>query len=370
MDGAFGSLLVVAIIIGIVVMFIQRSNRQQREGRSGRSSTGSYRKPSAGRPAASSSQPPAALGVPQGHPARQAAERLEYALTADFEARVKDRVLKNEPGMGERDWQWRWFELKRYFLMCGVLRNVPMYSAKVDDVWHEMLMFTWEYEQFCKNFCSSFIHHAPHAPGAKADPADRAWFDWVYGELFTILPASAKLWGAFYRTPLARERIEELELALEQELFARRFNTKAAEAYPDLNSTAAYLIERGRRLASDARNGAEKGTSYEDPYRNNGMLNDPMIMTGVLSGALFFSSMGSADDFDRQMEEAQTEAQRQVNGGSGGSASGCGSYGDSDSDHDSGGNDGSSCSGSGDSGGGGSSCSSGGGGGCGGGCSS
>ncbi|UVI29956.1 hypothetical protein [Paenibacillus spongiae] len=360
----------VIVVIGLIVRSTRRPNRQRTERGNSRSLTSSIGRPSATR------QPPAALGVPEGHPARQAAQRLDYALTADFEARVKDRMLRKEPRMSENDWQWRWFELKRYFLMCGVLRNVPMYSAKVDDVWHEMLMFTWEYEQFCKSFSGTFIHHAPHAPGAKPDSAERAWFDWVYGELFAVFPASAQLWGAFYRTPLSRERIEELELAQADELRARRFNGQSAEAYPDLDGTVDYLVKRGRQLAQEARSGVGTAGIHEDRYRDRNMASDSMMATGVLSGALFFSSMGPADEFDRHMDEAQTEVQRQANGGSGGGASGCGGYGDGDRDHGSNGNDGSSCGGSGGSDGGGSSGSSGGdsGGGCssgcGGGCSS
>lgn len=188
--------------------------------------------------------PPECLGVPAGHPARPAAERLEAALTTDFEARVKDRVLRHAPNLRDIEWQWRWFELKRYFLMCGVLRGVPMYSDRVDEVWHEMLMFTREYEEFCKKFCGQLIHHAPHAPDSKPNPGERALFDWVYGELFLPASGSAGLWGAFYRTPMPRGLMLELETHGAEELRNARFNARSAGVFPDLNATVDYLIER------------------------------------------------------------------------------------------------------------------------------
>ena len=38
-------------------------------------------------------------------------------------------------------------------------------SMKVDDAWHEMLMFTEFYQEFCA-FIGQFIHHKPTPPGS------------------------------------------------------------------------------------------------------------------------------------------------------------------------------------------------------------
>lgn len=311
-------------------------------------------------------KPPECLGVPEGHPARPAAERLEAALTADFEERVKDRILRKTPSMRDGEWQWQWFELKRYFLMCGILKGVPMYSTRVDDVWHEMLMFTREYEQFCKQFCGGLIHHAPHAPGGKAEPGERAWFDWIYGELFLPAPASGQLWGAFYRTPMPHELMRELELGSEETLRSMRFNERAAEQFPDIDATIRYLIERGRMLAAST--GREQSYQDRDDWTSVGM------STGLLSGMYFASSWGPVSDFDRQMDAVQSDEERQANNGDGGAGYVCSSNdsgGSGDGGGDSGGSNcssdsncssnsncssGSSCSSGSDSGGGGSSC--------------
>ncbi|QYR22048.1 hypothetical protein KZ483_03190 [Paenibacillus sp. sptzw28] len=339
-----------AIIIGFMLIIMQAGRRSF--GSSSTRSRTSYQKMLA-------RKPPEALGVPLGHPARSAAERVEAALTADFEARIKDRVFKNKPGLREDQWQWTWFELKRYFLMCAVLRGVPMYSEKVDDVWHEMLMFTREYEEFCRQLCGGFIHHAPHAAGVKPDSGERAWFDWVYGELFARTPDSDRTWGAFYRTPMPGLRMEELERMEREELRRLYFNGKAAEAFTDLNDTIDYLINRGKMLALGARSGKHDealGSGYRSQW------NDPAFMTGALSGALFYSSMLPTDQFHNQMDDAQTKERHESN-------SSCGSSFVCSSDNNGSGNDGggSSCGGNTGDGGGGSSCGGGGGGSCGGG---
>ncbi|SEN59917.1 hypothetical protein [Paenibacillus sp. OV219] len=350
-----------AIVIVVIILFFLFKVISSSVGQGNANTTRAVR----GRPMSAARmpmrKPPEYLGVPVGHPARTAAERLEATLTADFEARVKDRVLRNTPSLRDGEWQWQWFELKRYFLMCGVLRGVPMYSARVDDVWHEMLMFTREYEQFCKQFCGALIHHAPHTPGGKPDPGERAWFDWIYGELFLPAPASGQLWGPFYRTPMSHELMRELEQESDEVLRSRRFNERAAEQFPDMDATIRYIIERGRMLTASS--GQEQSYRDRDDWTGMGM------STGLLSGMFFASSLGPIDDFHNQMNDAQSDEEREANGDSSGSSYVC-SSGDSDDNSgdggDSGGSNcssdsGSNCSSSdsgsgGDSGGGGSSC--------------
>ncbi|MBD2868334.1 glycine-rich domain-containing protein [Paenibacillus arenilitoris] len=312
---------------------------------------------------------PASLGVPSGHPARPAAERLESALGPDIESRVKDRVLREHPNVSEREWNWTWFELKRYFLMCGVLRGVPMYSGQADAAWHEFLMFTREYEQFCTRFCGEMIHHAPHAPGAQPHPDERAWFDWVYAELFAQAPASGRLWGAFFRTRLSPQKLEELESLGREALRSQWFNVKAAAKYSDLSDTADYLIDRAKKQLAAAHRGDKDFGGTRRPVDGGGY--DPALGTaGLLSGVLIFHSIASPDDFARQMDQEQNEEERKANG-SGDSTYVCSASSDDGRDnaggHDGGGSGGDSSGGGDGGGGGGSSCGSscGGGGGCG-----
>ncbi|MBB3110587.1 hypothetical protein FHS18_002654 [Paenibacillus phyllosphaerae] len=363
------TVIIVLLIVVFSLLVIARSaggssRKQTNVGGGGRPGNGSSRQKSV---PLFRGTPPEALGIPAEHPARKAAERLEAALSGDFEARVKDRVMKPALGIREEEWQWRWFELKRYFLMCGLLRSVPMYSEKVDDVWHEMLMFTREYEQFCKTFCGRLIHHAPHAPGAQPEQGERAWFDWVYGELFPLAWSSERLWGRFYKTRLPRQRIEEFELWDRNELLRQRFNTEAIEAHPDLAQAADYLLDRGSKLAVYARE--NKGRPYK--RRDNTWDSDTVLMTGAMSGVFFASSLEPEHIFEQEMNQAREEGRQRDDSGSSGSYYAC-------SSGDNGSNDGSRCGGGsdsggssgGDSGGGGSSCSSGGGSSCGSGCGS
>ncbi|MFF2481278.1 hypothetical protein [Paenibacillus sp. NPDC058071] len=337
------TILVVFVAIAIIVIAISVA-AGRRTGQSGRfqSSRGW-----------SQDAPPQALGVPEGHPARSAAERLEASFGYELENKVKQRLLSERPHMTDAEWNWTWFELKRFFLMCGILKGVPMYSRQADAVWHELLLFTREYEQSCIRFCGDQIHHAPHGQDESPEPGERAWFDWVYGELFVQTPASGRIWGAFYRTRMDGARLERLTTGDADQLRTDLFNRKAAEQFADLRDVADYLIGRAKsQLSPKAGNAA-----YQEPGADRWGYDPAIGMTGVLTAALLTNSFMSQDQFDNAMDGIQTEEQREANG-SGYPVSVCGGTSDHSSHDGGGGHD----SGSGSDGGG-SSC----GGGCGGG---
>ncbi|TDF93269.1 hypothetical protein [Paenibacillus piri] len=273
---------------------------------------------------------PAMLGIQPHLPLQAAVARLEQSLPESFLQRLKERVLGRYPQMSDAEYEWKLLELKRYFLMTAILKDVPMFSQQVDDLWHEMLMFTREYSQFGEAFVGAPIHHAPHTEG-QPDPGGRAWFDWTYAQLFVHTPYSGRIWRPFFRHPLDPALLDELKLNSEEELLAAMFNRRSAERYPEIRETALLLIrtakdqaaEAGRTAAYTAERPAFGADSYM-PY---------------LAGALMFYSMTQFTDFSSHMEPlfAEEEAQRRMqdaaaglNGSASSCGSGCSSWGDDD----------------------------------------
>lgn len=97
------TILIIVVLVIVVLSALSKSNSSNSKAKSG----GRGRE-YAGRTNAFTPWPnaelPTALGVPYGHPARTAAERLESALGIDFESRVKDRVLKEFPKISDKEW--------------------------------------------------------------------------------------------------------------------------------------------------------------------------------------------------------------------------------------------------------------------------
>jgi hypothetical protein len=71
--------------------------------------------------------------------------------------------------------------LRDYFQLCRMAgrRMVAMPSQVVDDAWHEFILFTRQYERFCRRGFGRFLHHTPaeamRSPTDATEGIQRAW---------------------------------------------------------------------------------------------------------------------------------------------------------------------------------------------------
>lgn len=83
-------------------------------------------------------------------------------------------------------------ELKRYLVLTREHAHpLPMYSAVVDAAWHQFVLFTHEYEEYCERHLGQFVHHVPEgAPADEHAPPSMTWaqFVAVYERSFGPLP--------------------------------------------------------------------------------------------------------------------------------------------------------------------------------------
>ncbi|WP_437736860.1 glycine-rich domain-containing protein [Sorangium sp. So ce1335] len=89
-----------------------------------------------------------------------------FAYRAPF---VIDKLLMNKTVATEREAEALFRELARYLWLVESdrTRAYPMFSLRVDEAWHQFVLFTIEYADFCERFFGRFLHHAPgNAPAA------------------------------------------------------------------------------------------------------------------------------------------------------------------------------------------------------------
>jgi hypothetical protein len=85
-------------------------------------------------------------------------------------------------------------ELKKYLLLADAHRQpMPMMSALVDAAWHQFILYSAEYEQFCNSMFGRAQHHEPRSPGNRSAPASAeqpqlSTFVDAYREHFGPLP--------------------------------------------------------------------------------------------------------------------------------------------------------------------------------------
>ncbi|WP_071394567.1 glycine-rich domain-containing protein [Bacillus tuaregi] len=149
-------------------------------------------------------------------------QELEQSMSDSYRVAFKNRLLKNHPEWTDYEYEWVFFELKRFFLINYFLKSVPMFSTQVDEIWHEMLMFTKDYEAFSKKLYQKLLHHIPNTE-ENLMSNERGFFDWVYLTLFDSTPNSRVIWGGFLQQPINRMALDDFRKLSEVDILAKYF---------------------------------------------------------------------------------------------------------------------------------------------------
>jgi hypothetical protein len=89
--------------------------------------------------------------------------RAEFIRTYTWPRGLLERLEKHHPGMERKDSALVSRGLRQFFiayLMSGK-RFVSMPSQVADDLWHEFILYTREYDGFCRRAFGTFLHHTP-----------------------------------------------------------------------------------------------------------------------------------------------------------------------------------------------------------------
>lgn len=52
-------------------------------------------------------------------------------------------------------------DMKKYLYLCATSNEKLAPTPKIDAAWHEFLMFTRDYRDFCQKNLGAFVHHTP-----------------------------------------------------------------------------------------------------------------------------------------------------------------------------------------------------------------
>ncbi|WP_394239531.1 hypothetical protein [Niallia oryzisoli] len=210
---------------------------------------------------------------------KKLSDHLEQSLSKGYMENVENRVMKDTK-LKENEYHWRLQDLKRYFILTSLLKEVPMFSEKVDDLWHEMLMFTREYDDFSKKYLGTALHHRPNVKETP-DPDLRGFFDWVYSELFFIRKENIYLYKGFFKYPVPPSVIEEFINLPENELINLYFKS-------DIQSmpTLLALISSMKQSANSIKD-YEKRVIQEKLRKSKTQQNYNMMLVPFLSVSYF-----------------------------------------------------------------------------------
>ena len=120
------------------------------------------------------------LALALGHRARQA-RRAAFIDRYTYPPGLRHRLRSRYPQLSDAQVETvmlaltRWFELAR---RAGG-RPLSMPSQAVDAAWHEFILFTRNYRDYCRRALGRFLHHTPaeamRAPTDAQEGIRRAW---------------------------------------------------------------------------------------------------------------------------------------------------------------------------------------------------
>ncbi|ATP41924.1 hypothetical protein CSE16_18900 [Solibacillus sp. R5-41] len=245
---------------------------------------------------------------------KKLSENLEQALKKNYMGTVEDRVReRNRNRLKENEYEWRLLDLKRYFILTFLLKESPMFSKKVDELWHQMLMFTREYEDFSKKYLGTLLHHSPNV-NVEPDPDLRGFFDWVYAELFFIRNENIHLYKGFFKYPVNPNVIDEFRNLSVDELIDIYFKRNTKYMPPLL-----ALISSMKKSANRVKN-YEKKLIHEMMRKRKKQQNYNAMLVPFLSVSFFHY-----DEFSSYMKLSNNGSSSCSSCGSGSSCNSCSS---------------------------------------------
>ena len=107
-------------------------------------------------------------------PLREPPTTLDTAAALDYDGSfVVDKLCKDRIVDTPEEGQALFDEVKRFLVLVQFDRSVSweMYSTRVDEAWHQFILFTSEYMAFCHRFFGRYMPHSPHRPTEKSASA-------------------------------------------------------------------------------------------------------------------------------------------------------------------------------------------------------
>lgn len=93
----------------------------------------------------------------------QLLSRAEFIRSYTFPRGLFDKLRARRPELDQKQMQLVARALRQFFLahLMSGRKFVSMSSQVTDDLWHEFILYTRNYEEFCRRAFGRFMHHTP-----------------------------------------------------------------------------------------------------------------------------------------------------------------------------------------------------------------
>ena len=121
--------------------------------------------------------------------------RAEFIRTYKLPQGLLTKLMERHPHLTIKDCALVSRGLRQFFIayLMSERKFVGMPSVVADDLWHEFILYTREYQRFCRRAFGSFFHHTPAAMFSRHDGTNeglrRTW--WYCCKYENINPENA-----------------------------------------------------------------------------------------------------------------------------------------------------------------------------------
>ncbi|MBC9252791.1 hypothetical protein A9179_21205 [Pseudomonas alcaligenes] len=108
-------------------------------------------------------------------------QRARFIATFGFPQRLRSKLSERYPHLSAEQVSQVLHGLREYFQLCRLAKRqlVAMPSQAVDVAWHEFILYTRQYQGFCRRALGRFLHHTPNdampSQRAASEGIRRAW---------------------------------------------------------------------------------------------------------------------------------------------------------------------------------------------------
>ncbi|TAK94555.1 hypothetical protein EPO05_06195 [Patescibacteria group bacterium] len=85
--------------------------------------------------------------------------RLEFVMDYQFDPLIHRMIDKY--GWEELETRECFEDMKRYLCLAAQTGKPLVPSPRIDEIWHNFILFTMDYSEFCLTKLGRFIHHRP-----------------------------------------------------------------------------------------------------------------------------------------------------------------------------------------------------------------
>jgi hypothetical protein len=100
---------------------------------------------------------------------------------------LEEKLLDKNVFKSREEFQEAFLEFKKFVILSDKYDgSIAMTSEKVDEVWHQFILFTPQYHQFCEETLGSYLHHEPTT--SNSNPGEKRNFVDIYEATFGDIP--------------------------------------------------------------------------------------------------------------------------------------------------------------------------------------